>query len=67
MALRTAVSNYDIEGLEPRLRLCESPKGALQWQGPDPRSLEDIRHMEILGEGPDEGFINWLEELGGIV
>ena len=66
-ALRTEVSHYQIQGLEPELRLCEQPDGARAWEGPDPRSIEDVRQMDLQGEGPDEGFVEWVREFEGIL
>ena len=66
-ALRTAVSNYELSGLQPELALFPTPTGAMDWAGPDPRSANDIQQMELMGEGPDEGFGQWLEDVGGIL
>ncbi|KAM0803128.1 hypothetical protein BDR22DRAFT_802080 [Usnea florida] len=67
LALRTEVSHHEIQGLEPQLRLCEQPDGAADWQGPDPRSVEEVRQMDLQGEGPDEGFAEWVQEFEGIL
>ncbi|KAF6238756.1 hypothetical protein HO173_003263 [Letharia columbiana] len=67
LALRTAVSNYEIEGHEPRLGLVPRPEGALQWAGPDPRPLEGVRELDFQGDGADEGFANWRQEVGNIL
>ena len=39
----------------------------MDWAGPDPRSADNIQQMQIIGEDPDEGFEEWLQEVGGIL
>ena len=67
LALRTAISNYGIEGHEPPLTMLKKPEGALEWAGPDPRPLEGVRELDFEGEGADEGFEKWIQEVGGIL
>jgi len=67
-ALRTAISNYEIGGYEPRLEQCSKPEGGFDWDGPDQRPIHDILSGNLpYEEASSESFEAWLEALMDIV